>query len=67
MKANEQIKKYSEMTSEKLVAELKDTKKKLASDILKVQAGKLDNYSAINKQKKNIARISTIINGKNLE
>lgn len=67
MKVNEDIKKYNDMASDKLVIELKDAKKKLAGDILKVQAGKLDNFSTIAKQKKNIARISTIINGKNLE
>jgi ribosomal protein L29 len=67
MSVKEDIKKYNEMDSKALLSELKEAKKRLAGDILKVQAGKLDKSSEISKQRKNVARISTIINSKNLE
>lgn len=64
MKYTQDLKNLKDMTAEKLQAELDEAKKKLLSDSLKVQAGKLDNYSLISKHKKRVARIATIINEK---
>ncbi len=67
MKRTEDIKKYSEMDLAGLESELNSLEKSLISDRLKARAGKLDNISSIAKQKKNIARIKTVINMKSVE
>lgn len=64
MKITEEIKNLKSLGQEQLEKELLETKKKLMQDSLRVKAGKLDNYSVISKNKKKIARISTIINEK---
>ena len=50
-----------------LEAELDVLEKSLIGDRLKVRAGKLDNFSVVDKSKKSVARIKTIINAKTLE
>lgn len=67
MKRVEEIKKYQEMDITGLEAELTVLEKSLIGDRLKVRAGKLDNVSVVDKAKKSIARIKTIINAKSLE
>jgi ribosomal protein L29 len=67
MKKVEEIKKYQEMSLENLKSTLKDLKKELVSNSLKVQAEKLTNYSVISKTKKSIARINTLISAKSAE
>jgi ribosomal protein L29 len=64
MKTTEETKKIKEMTDIQLKSELAATRKKLAGDILRVKAGKLDNYSLIKKNKRFVARITTILNEK---
>lgn len=64
MKNTEEMKNLRSMDAEHLQKELLDTKKKLLNDHLKVQADKLDNYSLIAKNRRKVARISTIINEK---
>lgn len=64
MKYSEDLKNLKSMTVEKLNTELEEAEKRLLSDSLKVQAGKLDNYSLVSKNRKRVARISTIINEK---
>ena len=67
MKSTEEIKKYLSMDTLKLESELKDLQKKHIEYSLKVKAGKLDNFSLVRKTRKEIARLQSIISGKNLE
>lgn len=67
MKSIEETKKYREMAADKLVLELAEVRRNLAHAELKVQAGKLDKYSDIEKLRKSVARISTIISEKSAE
>lgn len=67
MKKTEEIKKYQEMSLDNLKSTLKDLKKELVSNSLKVQAEKLTNYSVVSKTKKSIARINTLISAKSAE
>lgn len=67
MKRVEEIKKYQDLNIAGLEAELTVLEKTLIGDRLKVRAGKLDNTSIVEKTKKSIARIKTIINAKSLE
>ena len=64
MKYTEELKTLKNLTVEQLGKELAEAQKKALTDSLRVQAGKLDNYSLVSKNKKKIARISTIINEK---
>lgn len=67
MKKVEDIKKYREMKVEQLEASLLDLKKGIISDSLKIKAGKANNFAIIEKSRKSIARIKTIISEKGLE
>ena len=67
MKSTEELKKYKTLSLEQLEAEEDDARFKLAGYSLKVQAGKMDNFSLIGKTKKNIARLRSIISEKKLE
>jgi ribosomal protein L29 len=67
MKKTEEMKKFREMSLEHLGKELETLERELMNSNLKVAAGKLGNFSTIEKQKKNIARIKTIINEKSEE
>ncbi len=67
MKTTEELKQYKSMDLATLEKEMFELKKKLAGYSLKVQAGKLDNYSLIKKTKKNVARLNSLIVEKSLE
>ena len=67
MKIKEELKKLKSMELPKLEVELKETQRKFIDYSLKTQAGKMENYSLINKTRKMIARIKSIISEKNLE
>ena len=67
MKSTEETKKYREMPVDKLSLELVEIRRNLAHAELKVQAGKLDKYSDLEKLRKSVARISTIISEKSAE
>lgn len=64
MKSTEEIKNLRSLDSAKIVNELKDNQTKLMHNSLKSAAGKLDNHSLIKKNRRNIARIKTIIKAK---
>ena len=64
MKITEQIKKYRGMKDTELVSELKNLKKELTLVSLKVKVGKQADISQVNKIKKNIARLNSIISEK---
>ncbi len=61
MKSTEEIKKYREMKVDQLQALVLDMEKEMMHDTLKIKAGKMNNFSQIQKIRKNIARINTII------
>ena len=61
MKNTESLKKYRAMSEKDLVSELKNVKKEQTLATLKVGAGKEDNFSQIEKLRKNIARIKTLL------
>lgn len=62
MKFSQDLTNYRKLSSDKLVEMVNEEKNKLTVARLKVQAGKLDNFSQISKTKKNIARIYSVIN-----
>jgi len=55
------------MDAAKLESEVSELQKKYVGYSLKAKAGKLDNYSLVSKTRKEIARLLSIISGKNLE
>ena len=61
MKNIENLKKYRAMSEKDLKSELKSIKKDQLLASLKVGAGKEDNFSQIQKLRKNIARIKTLL------
>jgi len=67
MKAKEELNNLRSLDIKKLDTELNDAERKLIESSLKVKAGKMDNYSIIDKTKKRIARINSIKFEKNLE
>jgi len=64
MKKIEELKKMREMNLEHLEKELVQSEKEFTGTKLRVTAGKMANYSQIDKIRKNIARLKTIINEK---
>lgn len=64
MKVTEELKSLRELDADKLSAELLVAKKKLLSESLRVQAGKLSDFSMVSKLKKRVARIMTLIRDK---
>ena len=60
MKSTENLKKLRSMKIEDLAAELKKVKKEANLTLLKIQAGKFDNFSEAKKLKKNIAQILSV-------
>jgi len=64
MKRLETLKKYRDMTETEMIAEVKSAKNVYTKAALSVQAGKEDNHSSVSKQRKDIARLSTIISEK---
>jgi ribosomal protein L29 len=67
MKSAEEIKIYREMGKEKLALELVELQKKCANISLQIKAGKESNVSLLNKTKKNIARVLTLISESEME
>ena len=61
MKSTEDNKKFLSMSEQELYKELIDLTKKLTMESLKVKAGKQPNHSSVNKLRKSVARINTII------
>lgn len=61
MKRLEEIKIYRDMSKDKLLLELTEIQKKCANINLQIKAGKESNVSLLNKTKKSIARIKTLI------
>jgi len=61
MKYAETLKKYRNMKKDELEKELASVKNQQTLTSLQVGAGKEDNFSQINKLRKNIARINTIL------
>ncbi len=66
MKIDEQIKKYRAMNDKDLKIELAKEKKDLTLLSLKVKAGKATNNADIEKMRKNVARIITLKNEREL-
>ena len=64
MKNNEEITRLKNLDLTKLETELSSMQKKACELILKIKAGKEDNFSEVKKAKKNIARVLTVINEK---
>ena len=64
MKTTEELKKFKAMTAEQLVTELDAIQKKYQLTSLKVQAGKEANYSQVDKLRKDVARLQTLISEK---
>lgn len=64
MKVTDEIKKFRSMGEQELNKELASLRKKLAVEKLSVAANKSENYSALSKLKVSIARILTILGGK---
>lgn len=64
MKVIEEMKKFRTMKESELISELKNKQNHLALISLKVKVGKHDNVSEINKLKKEVARVNTIITEK---
>lgn len=60
------MKEINEKTKEELELKLADVKKNLFSIKFKKASGQLENYMMINSLKKDIARINTLIRGKEL-
>ena len=60
------MKEINEKTKEELVSKLTDVKKNLFAIRFKKATGQLDNYMMIYNLKKDIARINTLIRGKEL-
>ena len=67
MKSKETMKKYEGMKKTELVSELKHLRTDYTLLSLKVRAGKEDNISQVNKIRKDIARLKTVINSQVLE
>lgn len=63
MKKSEELKKYCSMKTPELKAELNNIKQEYVLYSLKVKAGKVTDFSKINKLRKNIAQIKTVLNG----
>lgn len=55
------------MTTADLDASILDMKKTLTKSMLRIKAGKMDDFSTAKKTRKSIARITTIINEKEME
>jgi len=62
MKSAEELKKYRSMNQEEIRKELADLERKHIAESLKVRAGKQANHSSVDKLRKSVARIQTILN-----
>lgn len=64
MKNTETVKRFRAMKETELVKEMKNLQKDYILTSLKVKAGKQDNFSAVTKLKKDIARVKTLLTEK---
>jgi ribosomal protein L29 len=64
MKNTETVKKFRAMKEADLLKEIKSLQKDYTLASLKVKAGKQDNFSAVDKLKKDIARARTLLTEK---
>jgi ribosomal protein L29 len=61
MKNTETVKKLRAMKEPELIKEMRSLQKDYTLASLKVKAGKQDNFSAVDKLKKDIARVKTLL------